>query len=99
MHKEERKMKPEVIIYRTETCPFVKKTREDYGDKAIFYNVTADPERLPEVTLWSQEMLVYSKGDNRVPVIVEKEEVTDQKATVEEGMEMERRKEQFRLSS
>jgi glutaredoxin len=64
-------MEPKVIIYGTETCPFVKKAREDYGDKTIFYNVKTDPARLPEVTLWSQEMLVYSKGAQRVPVIVE----------------------------
>jgi glutaredoxin len=57
-------MEAKVIIYGTETCPFCQKGREDYGDRAIFYNVMTDPERL-------QEMLVYSKGENRVPVIVE----------------------------
>ncbi len=62
-------MKPEVIIYGTEGCPFVKKAREDHGDNAIFYNVKTDPERL-------QEMLVYSKGEQRVPVIVEGKKVT-----------------------
>ncbi len=71
-------MDAKVIIYGTETCPFCKKAREAYGDKAIFYNVTEDPERL-------REMLVYSKGEQRVPVIVEKEEVTGQKATVSIG--------------
>jgi glutaredoxin 3 len=64
-------MKAKVIIYGTETCPFCKKAREAYGDRAIFYNVSDDPKRL-------QEMLVYSKGDERVPVIVEKEEVIGQ---------------------
>jgi glutaredoxin 3 len=62
-------MKPKVIIYGTETCPFVKKAREDYGDQALFYDVKAEPKRL-------QEMLVYSKGEQRVPVIVEGEKVT-----------------------
>jgi glutaredoxin 3 len=57
-------MEAKVIIYGTETCPFCKKAREAYGDRAIFYNVSEDPERL-------KEMLVYSKGDQRVPVIVE----------------------------
>jgi len=57
-------MEAKVIIYGTETCPFCKRAREDYGDRAIFYNVSEDPERL-------KEMLVYSKGDERVPVIVE----------------------------
>jgi glutaredoxin 3 len=64
-------MEAKVIIYGTETCPFCKKAREAYGDRAVFYNVSDDPKRLPKVTLWSQEMLVYSKGDQRVPVIVE----------------------------
>ena len=62
-------MKPKVIIYGTETCPFVKKAREDYSDQAVFYDVKAEPKRL-------QEMLVYSKGEQRVPVIVEGEKVT-----------------------
>lgn len=62
-------MKPKITIYGTERCPFVKKAREDYGEKAIFYNVMTDPEKL-------QEMLVYSKGEQRVPVIVEGEKVT-----------------------
>jgi len=64
-------MEAKVIIYGTEECPFAKKVREAYGDKAVFYNVTEDPEKL-------REMLVYSKGVQRVPVIVEKEEVTGQ---------------------
>ncbi len=71
-------MDAKVIIYGTETCPFCKKAREAYGDRAVFYNVTEDPEKL-------REMLVYSKGEQRVPVIVEKEEVTGQKATVSIG--------------
>ena len=71
-------MEAKVIIYGTETCPFCKKAREAYGDRAIFYNVINDPERL-------REMLVYSKGDEMVPVIVEKEEVTGQKALVSIG--------------
>jgi glutaredoxin 3 len=62
-------MEAKVIIYGTETCPFAKKAREDYSDKAIFYNVKTDPERL-------QEMLAYSKGEKSVPVIVEGEKVT-----------------------
>jgi len=75
---ERGKMEPKVIIYGTEGCPYVRKAREDYGDKAIFYNVKTDPEKM-------REMLVYSKGEQRVPVIVEKEEVTGQKATVSIG--------------
>jgi glutaredoxin 3 len=71
-------MAAKVIIYGTETCPFCKKAREVYGDRAVFYNVSEDPERL-------KEMLVYSKGEQTVPAIVEKEEVTGQKATVSIG--------------
>ncbi len=71
-------MAAKVIIYGTETCPFCKKARDAYGDRAVFYNVADDPERL-------QEMLVYSKGEHTVPVIVEKEEVTGQGATVSIG--------------
>ena len=80
MHRtlERENMEAKVIIYGTETCPFCKKAREAYGAEAIFYNVMDDPERL-------EEMLVYSKGENRVPVIVEKEEVTGQGATVSIG--------------
>lgn len=62
-------METQVIIYGTETCPFCKKAREAYGDRAVFYNVSDDPRRL-------QEMLVYSKGENRVPVIVEADKIT-----------------------
>lgn len=62
-------METKVIIYGTETCPFCKKAQEAYGDRAIFYNVMDDPERL-------KEMLVHSKGENRVPVIVEADKVT-----------------------
>lgn len=57
-------MEPKVIIYGTETCPFCKRAREAYGDRAIFYNVSEAPERL-------KEMLVYSRGEQTVPVIVE----------------------------
>ncbi len=62
-------MAAKVIIYGTETCPFCKKAREAYGDRAVFYNVAEDPERL-------KEMLVYSQGDQRVPVIVEGDKIT-----------------------
>jgi len=62
-------MKPRVIICGTERRPFVRKAREAYGDKAIFYNVMTNPEKL-------QEMLVYSKGEQRVPAIVEGKKVT-----------------------
>jgi glutaredoxin 3 len=62
-------MEAKVIIYGTETCPFCQKARKDYGDRAVFYNVSDDPGRL-------QEMLVYTNGEQMVPVIVEGGKVT-----------------------
>jgi glutaredoxin 3 len=62
-------MESKVIIYGTDGCPFVKKALQDYGKRAVFYNVQTNPERL-------QEMLVFSKGERNVPVIVENEKVT-----------------------
>jgi glutaredoxin 3 len=62
-------MEPNVIIYGTETCPFCKEAREAYDDRAIFYNVSDNPERFTE-------MLVYWKGEQRVPLIVDGEKVT-----------------------
>ncbi len=66
---EERGMAARVIIYGTETCPFCQKAREAYGDRAVFYNVADNPEKL-------KEMLVYSKGEHTVPVIVEAGKIT-----------------------
>ncbi|MFA4916553.1 MAG: UXX-star (seleno)protein family 1 [Syntrophales bacterium] len=62
-------MKPDVIIYGTNTCPFCQKARQDYGKSATYYNVNADRKR-------RKEMLKYSKGEESVPVIVEGEKVT-----------------------
>lgn len=41
----------------------------DYGDKAVYYDVKRDSDKL-------EEMLRYSKGERRVPVIVEANNVT-----------------------
>ncbi|MFH1625148.1 MAG: UXX-star (seleno)protein family 1 [Pseudomonadota bacterium] len=62
-------MKPDIVIYGTEGYPFCQKAREDYGNRATFYNVQTDQSRL-------KEMLEYSKGSDKVPVIVEGGEVT-----------------------
>ena len=62
-------VKADVIIYGTDGCPFCQKAREDYGNRATFYNVQTDESRL-------KEMLEYSKGPDKVPVIVEGGNVT-----------------------
>jgi len=62
-------MKPDVIIYGTDGCPFCQKAREDYGKRATYYNVQTDQNKL-------KEMLEYSKGAQKVPVIVEGGKVT-----------------------
>jgi glutaredoxin 3 len=61
-------MDPKVIIYGRDTCPFCVQAREAYGDRALYVDIEKHPERLPE-------MLVYSKGDERVPVIVEGQKI------------------------
>ena len=40
-------MKPKVIIYGTETCPFVKKASEAYGDRAIYYALGHSTKQQP----------------------------------------------------
>lgn len=62
-------MGEKIRIYGTETCPFCRKAREAYGEKAVFINVGGDPEKLAE-------MLAYSGGNRTVPVIVDGDKVT-----------------------
>jgi len=62
-------MEDKIRIYGTENCPFCKKARESYGEKAIFIDVDGNPERL-------EEMLSYSRGKRTVPVIVDGDKVT-----------------------
>ncbi len=62
-------MGEKIRIYGTETCPFCRKAREAYGDRAVFINVGGDPEKL-------EEMLAYSGGNRTVPVIVDGDKVT-----------------------
>jgi len=56
------------IIYGRDTCPFCVQAREAYGDRTVYVDIEKNPEKL-------QEMLYYSKGDERIPVIVEGERV------------------------
>jgi len=61
-------MANKVTIYGTKTCPFCNQAREAYGERAVFIEVDADPERL-------QVMLALSGGRRQVPVIVEGDKV------------------------
>ena len=62
-------MEDKIIIFGTDTCPFCNQARAAYGDRAVYINVDADPQKL-------KEMLAYSGGKRQVPVIVEGEKVT-----------------------
>jgi len=61
-------MSEQVIIYGKAGWPHTDKARGDYPE-AEYYDVKADSSRL-------DEMLKYSKGDRRVPVIVEGDNIT-----------------------
>lgn len=62
-------MAPAVKIYGTRNCPYTRKARDAYGDKAVFVDVESDPKKL-------EEMLALSGGRRQVPVIVEGDKVT-----------------------
>jgi glutaredoxin 3 len=62
-------MEDKIIIFGTDTCPFCNQARAAYGDRAVFINVDADPDKL-------KEMLAYSGGKRQVPVIVEGDKVS-----------------------
>ena len=61
-----------VKIYGKDTCPYTTAAREDYARRKIaaeYINVLADPEKL-------KEMMKHSKGQRKVPVIVDGDQVT-----------------------
>lgn len=65
-------MPDEVLIYGKDGCPYTVAARDDYGDRGVpfrYINVKKDPAAL-------ERMLVLSKGQRRVPVIVEGGTVT-----------------------
>jgi glutaredoxin 3 len=62
-------MEDKIIIYGTNTCPFCNQARAAYGDRAVYINVDADPEKL-------KEMLALTVGRRQVPVIVEGNKVS-----------------------
>lgn len=56
-----------VIIFGKDTCPYTRAARRDYATRNVpfeYRNVAHDPAAL-------QQMLQYSGGQQRVPVIVE----------------------------
>jgi glutaredoxin 3 len=65
-------MADEVIIYGKDSCPYTVAARDDYAQRQIpfrYINVKKDPAEL-------QRMLTLTKGERRVPVIVEHGKVT-----------------------
>jgi len=64
-------MAESILIYGKDTWPFTIKAREAYqkeGKTVDYFNVIIQPDKL-------SEMLVYSKGIRKIPVIVEKGKV------------------------
>jgi glutaredoxin len=62
----------DVIIYGKDSCPYTLAAREDYEQRSVpfrYLNVKKDPAAL-------QQMLTVTKGQRRVPVIVEGGKVT-----------------------
>ncbi len=61
-----------VIIYGKDTCPYTTAARDHYRDKGTpveYFNVKKNAADL-------ERMLGYSRGERRVPVIVEDGKVT-----------------------
>jgi len=63
---------PTVMIYGKDGCPYTGAAKADYDKRGYlvqYFNAQQDPQRL-------RELLVYSKGQRKVPVIVEDGRVT-----------------------
>lgn len=61
-----------VLIFGKDGCPYTKRAREDYEKNKVsveYFDVTRSAEDM-------KKMLEYSKGEKRVPVIVEDGSVT-----------------------
>ena len=61
-------MSEKVIIFGKSTWPYTNQARSAYGDNATYVDVVAEPDKL-------EEMLKFSKGVRKVPVIVEGKKV------------------------
>jgi glutaredoxin 3 len=65
-------MADDVLIYGKDSCPYTLAARDDYQDRGVpfrYINVKKDPAEL-------ERMLALTKGQRRVPVIVEDGKVT-----------------------
>ena len=62
-------MADKIIIFGKQGWPFSESARSAYGDSAVYVNVLSDKAKL-------KEMLAYTKGVARVPVIVQDDKVT-----------------------
>lgn len=58
-----------IVVYGKAGCPYTQQALSDYGDKAKYFDVKLDSEKL-------EEMLRLSGGVRKVPVIVEGGKVT-----------------------
>ena len=61
-------MAEKVIIFGKSTWPYTNQARSAYGDSATYVDVVSEPDKL-------KEMLEFSKGVRKVPVIVEGKKV------------------------
>ena len=62
-------MADKIIIFGKQGWPYTDDARSAYGSKAEYFNVKSDKSKL-------EEMLKYSKGERKVPVIVDGDKVT-----------------------
>lgn len=62
-------MAEKILIYGKAGWPYTDKARSDFGESSVYIDVKADSSKL-------DEMLTYSNGERRVPVIVEGDKVT-----------------------
>lgn len=65
---EEIFMAEKIIIFGKAEWPYTTKARADFGEKAEYFDVQLDSKKL-------DEMLKYSNGVKKVPVIVEGDKV------------------------
>ena len=61
-------MADKVIIFGKSSWPYTSQARSAYGDSATYVDVVSEPDKL-------KEMLEFSKGVRKVPVIVEGKKV------------------------
>jgi glutaredoxin 3 len=65
-------MADEVLIFGKDSCPYTLAARDDYQERGVpfrYINVKKNPAEL-------EQMLALTKGQRRVPVIVEQGKVT-----------------------